>query len=74
MTNFIYDFTIGWPVTPHIGFGVGAVDNVDSISLRTTLPLAAGQQLAVSVRPGGMPMAESGRGPHSIRRPSAARS
>ncbi|HEX3523072.1 MAG TPA: OmpA family protein [Stellaceae bacterium] len=33
MTNFIYDFTIGWPVSPHIGFGVGAVDNVDSISL-----------------------------------------
>ena len=33
MTNFIYDFTIGWPVTPHIGFGIGAVDNVDSISL-----------------------------------------
>src|ERR1700694_4464694 len=26
MTNFIYDFTLGWPVTPHIGFGIGAVD------------------------------------------------
>ena len=39
MTNFIYDFTIGWPVSPHIGFGVGAVDNVDSISLNSiTLP------------------------------------
>src|SRR5271169_213812 len=33
MTNFIYDFTVGWPVTPHIGFGIGAVENVDSISL-----------------------------------------
>src|ERR1700730_11968360 len=33
MTNFIYDFTIGWPVSPHIGFGIGAVDNVDSVSL-----------------------------------------
>jgi OmpA-OmpF porin, OOP family len=33
MTNFIYDFTIGWPVSPHIGFGIGAVNNVDSISL-----------------------------------------
>jgi outer membrane protein OmpA-like peptidoglycan-associated protein len=54
MTNFIYDFTIGWPVTPHIGFGVGAVDNVDSISLNpTTLALPAGQQLVVSVPPGG---------------------
>src|SRR5262249_41291104 len=26
MTNFIYDFTLGWPVSPHLGFGVGAVD------------------------------------------------
>src|SRR5690348_9459582 len=26
MTNFIYDFTVGWPVSPHLGFGVGAVD------------------------------------------------
>src|SRR5271166_729573 len=33
MTRFIYDFKIGWPVTPHIGFGIGAVDNVDSVSL-----------------------------------------
>jgi OmpA-OmpF porin, OOP family len=39
MTNFIYDFTVGWPVSPHIGFGVGAVDNVDSVSLRSfTIP------------------------------------
>jgi outer membrane protein OmpA-like peptidoglycan-associated protein len=51
MTNVIYDFTIGWPVTPHIGFGIGAVDNVDSISLnpvtlnglgRTTVSTPAG--------------------------------
>jgi OmpA-OmpF porin, OOP family len=33
MTNFIYDFTIGWPVSPHLGFGIGAVDIVDSVSL-----------------------------------------
>jgi OmpA-OmpF porin, OOP family len=26
MTNLIYDFTFGWPITPHIGAGVGAVD------------------------------------------------
>ena len=26
MTNAIYDFTLGWPVTPHIGAGIGAVD------------------------------------------------
>ncbi len=26
MTNAIYDFTLGWPITPHIGGGIGAVD------------------------------------------------
>ncbi len=26
MTNVIYDFTFGWPITPHIGAGIGAVD------------------------------------------------
>ena len=26
MTNLIYDFTLGWPITPHIGGGVGAVN------------------------------------------------
>ena len=25
MTNVIYDFTLGWPITPHIGAGIGAV-------------------------------------------------
>jgi OOP family OmpA-OmpF porin len=34
MTNAIYDFTLGWPVTPHIGVGIGAVDLHDSISTR----------------------------------------
>jgi OOP family OmpA-OmpF porin len=33
MTNFIYDFTLGWPVSPHVGFGVGAVEINDSASL-----------------------------------------
>jgi OOP family OmpA-OmpF porin len=36
MTNLLYDFTFGWPVTPHIGFGVGAVDIVDSVKLKPT--------------------------------------
>ena len=40
MTNFIYDFgsafLLNWPISPHIGFGIGAVDNVDSISLNPT--------------------------------------
>ena len=55
MTNFIYDFTLGWPVSPHIGFGVGAVDNVDSISLNPVGPVnfGPGNQLVVSVPPGG---------------------
>jgi outer membrane protein OmpA-like peptidoglycan-associated protein len=29
MTNVLYDFNLGWPVTPHIGAGVGAVDIID---------------------------------------------
>jgi outer membrane protein OmpA-like peptidoglycan-associated protein len=36
MTNFIYDFgtlLFGWPLTPHLGFGVGAVNNVDSATV-----------------------------------------
>jgi OmpA-OmpF porin, OOP family len=36
MTNVIYDFTIGWPVSPHIGAGIGAVDIIDSVSLNST--------------------------------------
>jgi len=34
MTNVIYDFTLGWPVTPHIGAGIGAVNLHDSMSTR----------------------------------------
>ena len=33
MTNVIYDFTIGFPVTPHVGFGVGAVEINDSVGV-----------------------------------------
>ena len=29
MTNLLYDFNFGWPVTPHIGAGIGAVDIID---------------------------------------------
>ena len=52
MTNFIYDFTIGWPITPHIGFGIGAVNTNDSVSPNPTQPLLANQTLTVS-GPGG---------------------
>jgi len=33
MTNAIYDFSLGFPVTPHIGAGVGAVIIKDGIAL-----------------------------------------
>ncbi|MBV9863547.1 MAG: OmpA family protein [Alphaproteobacteria bacterium] len=26
MTNAIYDFTFGWPITPHLGGGIGAIN------------------------------------------------
>jgi OmpA-OmpF porin, OOP family len=32
MTNAIYDFTLGWPITPHIGAGIGAVNINDGVS------------------------------------------
>jgi outer membrane protein OmpA-like peptidoglycan-associated protein len=31
MTNVLYDFTVGWPITPHVGFGVGAVEVFDGL-------------------------------------------
>jgi OmpA-OmpF porin, OOP family len=31
MTNVLYDLTIGWAVTPHIGVGIGAMDVFDSL-------------------------------------------
>jgi OmpA-OmpF porin, OOP family len=38
MTNAIYDFTFGWPITPHLGFGVGAVDVDQGVSRSNTNP------------------------------------
>jgi len=34
MTNAIYDFNFGWPITPHIGGGIGAVILHDSWGVR----------------------------------------
>jgi OOP family OmpA-OmpF porin len=31
MTNVIYDFSLGWPVSPHIGGGVGAVEQKEGL-------------------------------------------
>jgi len=35
MTNVLYDFDFGWPVSPHLGVGVGAVDIIDSLKAPT---------------------------------------
>ena len=29
MTNVLYSFDLGWPVTPHVGAGIGAVNLID---------------------------------------------
>jgi opacity protein-like surface antigen len=34
MTNVVYDFTLGYPITPHVGFGVGAADVFDGLMLQ----------------------------------------
>src|SRR5215467_4733845 len=33
MTNVLYDVTLGYPITPHFGFGVGAADVFDGLKL-----------------------------------------
>jgi len=33
MTNVVFDFTPGYPITPHLGFGVGATDVFDGLTL-----------------------------------------
>jgi len=33
MSNLLYDFTLGWPITPHIGAGVGAVGLHDGLGI-----------------------------------------
>jgi OmpA-OmpF porin, OOP family len=38
MTNVIYDFTFGWPITPHIGAGIGAVNVNSGISSNGFFP------------------------------------
>jgi len=34
MTNLLYDINLGWPVTPHVGAGVGAVNVIDSARVK----------------------------------------
>ena len=33
MTNVLYDFTVGWTITPHFGVGIGAVEVFDGVRL-----------------------------------------
>jgi opacity protein-like surface antigen len=33
MTNVLYDFTTGWPITPHIGVGIGAMNVFDGLKI-----------------------------------------
>ena len=33
MTNVIYDFVTGWPIMPHIGVGIGAMDVFDGLKI-----------------------------------------
>jgi len=33
MTNVIYDFANGWPIMPHIGVGIGAMDVFDGLKI-----------------------------------------
>ena len=33
MTNVLYDFTVGFPITPHLGAGVGAANVFDGLKL-----------------------------------------
>jgi OmpA-OmpF porin, OOP family len=42
MTNVIYDFTLGWPITPHIGAGIGAVDVYRSLGGTATVTSPSG--------------------------------
>jgi OOP family OmpA-OmpF porin len=36
MTNVLYDFAFGWPITPHIGAGIGAVSQHVGASITTS--------------------------------------
>jgi OmpA-OmpF porin, OOP family len=48
MTNVIYDFTFGWPITPHIGAGIGAVNVARSLSGTGTVTGPTGTTVAFS--------------------------
>jgi OOP family OmpA-OmpF porin len=50
MTNGIFDFTLGWPLTPHIGAGIGAVNVYNSLGGTATVTT---QNTTTVTGPGG---------------------
>jgi opacity protein-like surface antigen len=46
MANVIYDFTLGWPITPHIGGGIGAINVNRSIGGSGTATAPNGTTIA----------------------------
>jgi OmpA-OmpF porin, OOP family len=36
LTNVIYDFDVGWPIAPHFGVGIGAMNVSDRLSVPAT--------------------------------------
>ena len=36
LTNIIYDFDIEWPITPHVGVGIGAMNVSDRLTIPAT--------------------------------------
>jgi outer membrane protein OmpA-like peptidoglycan-associated protein len=51
MTNALFDFTLGWPITPHIGGGVGAVNIDTSASSSGTVAIPTSATTGVLVSP-----------------------
>ncbi len=51
MTNALFDFTLGWPITPHIGGGVGAVNVDTGASTTSTIAVPTGPTTGVLVSP-----------------------
>jgi OmpA-OmpF porin, OOP family len=39
MTNVLYDVTTGWPITPHIGVGIGAMNVFDGLKVPSGGPV-----------------------------------
>jgi OOP family OmpA-OmpF porin len=44
MSNLIYDFTLGFPITPHIGAGIGAVGLHEGLSIKPFGTIASNTQ------------------------------